>query len=87
MTVTIHGIDYECSPELAEVVKQLYDEGVRLNQQVETMVQTIANYQMKNETAVAHPTRETRLQVWKAKKQLLELIPKNKIEQLQFFRA
>jgi hypothetical protein len=62
-----------------------YNAGIELQAKLSDALEAIAEYRLKEQTMNTHPTRDTKIEHWRAKKRLFELVDK-KVLQSQLFR-
>ncbi len=77
LTLTSWQTQYEVPDELASEVEVL-------NYSYKTLLEAVNELRIKEQTAREHPTRDTRLLAWKAKRELYGLLPGAFVEQELF---
>ena len=74
---------YTVVDSLATEIQALYNEGIKLQAELERLRNLVTEWHLKEVTAKQHPTRDMKLAAYYAKQELLNAIPKQRIIQLE----
>jgi cell division septum initiation protein DivIVA len=77
---------YKAEQEVVDALQACNKTSTDLHKKLERLSNAVIELHVKEETAREHPTRDMRLEAWKAKRRLYDLFPHLKRGQLDLFR-
>lgn len=91
--INIDGSWFEVQSEVLNRMRENYDamisnykEAEKLQTQLTNALEAIKEYQLREQTARDHPTKDMRMAAWEAKKRMFSLVAKNVLQTELLFK-